>query len=102
MARKVLILDEESRGRLKRVVERGTNWRERQRAQTLLLLDEGMFSKHVAHKLGIHVRTVGTTRSEWLASGMASLADRPRSGAPRKLKPEHVQRLIALATARDP
>jgi transposase len=99
MARKLLILDEENRKRLKRVVDRGTNWRERQRAQTLLLLGEGMLSKNVAHQLGIHARTVGTTRSEWLASGMASLADRPRSGAPRKLKPEHVQRLLAWATA---
>ena len=99
MARKVLILDEENRKRLKRVVDRGTNWRERQRAQTLLLLGEGMLSKNVAHQFGIHARTVGTTRSEWLASGMASLADRPRSGAPRKLKPEHVQRLLAWATA---
>jgi transposase len=99
MVRKALTLDEESRRRLKRIVERGTNWRERQRAQTLLLLGEGTFSEVVAQKLGIHVRTVGTTRSQWLERGWQSLADRPRSGAPRKLAPDHVQRLAEWATA---
>jgi transposase len=97
MARKVLQLAEVDRWRLNRVVERGENWRERQRAQTLLLLGDGEFAENVAAKLGIHVRTVGTTRSQWLAEGMASLADRPRRGAPRKLSPEQVQRLADWA-----
>jgi len=64
-----------------------------------LLLSQGERSQDVAQQLGLNVRTVGTTRSQWLAHGMASLADRPRSGAPRKLRPEHVQRLLAWATA---
>ena len=97
MARIVLILADEDRWRLERVVKRSENWRERQRAETLLLLGSGAFAEDVAAKLGIHVRTVGTTRSRWLAQGMASLADRPRSGAPRKLTPEQVQRLADWA-----
>ena len=96
MARKVLHLDDEDRWRLERVVKRGENWRERQRAETLLL-GSGEFAEDVAAELGIHVRTVGTTRSRWQAEGMASLGDRPRSGAPRKLTPEQVQRLADWA-----
>jgi transposase len=99
MTRKALQLAEIDRWRLQRIVDRGQNWRERQRAQTLLLLGDGEFAENVAVKLGIHVRTVGTTRRRWLAEGMASLADRPRSGAPRKLTPEQVQRLADWARA---
>ena len=98
-ARKTLILDEASRVRLQHIVKRGDNWRERERAQTLLRLDAGVFAEDVAAELGLNVRTVRTTRCDWLDGGMASLADRPRCGAPRKLAPEHVQRLVAWAQA---
>ena len=99
MIRKILRLSDVDRCRLQRIVDRGWNWRERQRAQTLLLLDKGDSWTTVADKLGIHFRTVGTTRNQWLAEGMASLADRPRSGAPRKLTPEQVQRVAEWARA---
>ena len=100
MARKTLKLDDPSRKRLEMIVKRGENWRERERAQTLLLLDEGIFSENVAERLGIHVRTVRSTHSQWLESGLASLGDRARSGAPRKLTREHIERLVAWATAK--
>ncbi len=45
------------------------------------------------------MRTVRTTRCDWLDEGLASLADRPRCGAPKKLRLEHVQRLVAWAQA---
>ena len=63
MGRMVLKLGEASRVELEWVVKRGENWRERERAQTLLLLDQGVFAQEVAHQLGVNVRTVGTTRS---------------------------------------
>ena len=99
MARMVLKLDEASRIELERIVKRGENWRERERAQTLLMLGEGVFAEEVARRLGLNVRTVGTTRSRWLESGLESLADLPRSGAPRKLTAEHVERLVGWAKA---
>lgn len=99
MARMVLKLDEASRMELELVVKRGENWRERERAQTLLMLDKGVFAEEVAHQLGLNVRTVGTTRSRWLESGLESLADLPRSGAPRKLTTQHVERLVGWAKA---
>ena len=98
-ARKTLTLDEASRVQLAWIVKRGDNWRERERAQTLLRLDAGVFAEDVAAELGLNVRTVRTSRRDWLDSGMASLADRPRCGAPRKLAPEHVQRLLEWAQA---
>jgi len=99
MARIHFQLDCASRATLKQIFERGTQWRERQRARTLLLLDEGMMPEVVAEMLGIHVRTVGTTRNQWMATGLASLPDRPRSGAPRKLQAEHVERILNWAKA---
>ena len=98
-ARKNLALDEASRRELERIVKRGENWRERERAQTVLLVGAGVFAEDVASQLGLNVRTVRTTRLRWLESGSASLLDRPRCGAPRKLAPEHVQRLVEWAQA---
>ena len=99
MGRLVLKLGDASRVELEWVVKRGENWRERERAQTLLLLDRGVFAQEVAHQLGVNVRTVGTTRSRWLESGRESLGDLPRSGAPRKLTTQHVERLVGWAKA---
>ena len=99
MTLKALELDEGSRKRLEGVVRRGQNWRERERAQTLLLMAEGLSRREVAHELGLHVRTVGTTRSAWLASGLDALGDLPRSGAPRKLGVQHVERIVEWAVA---
>ena len=99
MTLKTLELDEVSRQRLERVVRRGCNWRERERAQTLLLLAQGLSRREVAQELELHVRTVGTTRSGWLASGLDALGDLPRSGAPRKLGPQHVERIVEWAVA---
>lgn len=98
-ARKALTLDETSRAQLAWIVKRGDNWRERERAQTLLRLDAGVFAEDVAAELGLNVRTVRSTRRDWLNSGLASLVDRSRCGAPRKLKPEHVRRLVEWAQA---
>ena len=96
-ARVKFSLNAQARKGLERIVKRGQNWRERERAQTLLLLDEGLFPEEVAAKLGLHVRTVGTTRNRWMETAWESLADLPRSGAPRKLAPEQVERIAAWA-----
>ena len=97
--RKILQLDDDSRAQLQHIVKRGSNWRERDRAQTLLLLDSGVFAEDVAIQMGLNVRTVRITHTNWRQTGMASLADLPRSGAPRKLQPEHVERLVQWAGA---
>ena len=96
-ARKTLQLDEQSRTQLQRIVKRSGDWRERERAQTLLLLDSGLFAQDVANQLGLNVRTVRTTHIRWRQNALASLPDKPRSGAPQKLNSGHVQRLVQWA-----
>jgi transposase len=93
------ILSPADRLRLEKVVDRGENWRERQRAQTLVLLDNGTPRAEIAASLGIDVRTVGSTRSAWLCEGMSSLPDRPRSGAPWKVTPQQWDKLVELASS---
>ena len=84
---------------LERIFDRGINWRARQPAHTLILLDDGFIMAEVAAKIGIHVRTVGSTRTSWILAGMDSLVDLERSGAPRKISPEELKKLVALTGA---
>jgi transposase len=92
-----LELAPEDRSKLQWIISRGENWRERERAQTLLLLDDGLSLAQVANAVGIHARTVGFTRIDWLARRFESLIDRPRSGAPRKISPEELDKLLEVA-----
>ena len=95
--RKTLQLDEDSRAALQHIFKRASDWRERERAQTLLLLDSGLFAQAVADQLGLNVRTVRTTHIRWRQDAFASLPDKPRSGAPQKLDATHMERLVQWA-----
>ena len=83
-------LCEADRPQLAHIVERGSDWRARQRACTLLLLHSSKPINTVAAEQGLNRDTVGVHRDTWLAKGIAGLFDAPRSGAPRKLQAEHV------------
>jgi transposase len=95
--RVTLSLSAEDRDALEQVISRGDNWRQRERAQTLILLGDGLTTDEVAAVVKVHVRTVGSTRIAWLADGINSLADLARSGAPRKISQEALERLVAMA-----
>jgi len=97
--RAVLKLNPAERISLARLAQRGDNWRVRQRAQTLIYLHDGISMSAAAELLGVHVRTVGSTRIAWLDCGEASLHDSPRCGAPHKLGEQELQRIVALAGA---
>ncbi len=100
MSRKfTLSLSRENRSRLQHIVDRGTNWRERERAETLILLDGALSMQEVADAIGVNVRTVGSTRLAWLKYGVDSLADLPRSGAPKKISQQQVENLLIHADA---
>jgi len=96
---KSLTLTEEERQQLRRIDERGSDWRERRRARTLLLLDKGLSIDAVVTEQKIHRDTVADHREAWLARSFAGLRDRPRSGAPRKLSEAHKELLCAWAKA---
>lgn len=83
---------------LQRIVDRGENWRERERSKTLILLDDGLTMRQVSEVVEIDIRTVGLTRMDWTARGFASLTDSPRPGAPKKILPEQLESLLKFAT----
>jgi transposase len=82
---------------LQNIIDRGTNWRERERAKTLILLDDGQSMKVIADTVGIDIRTVGLTRMDWLKRGFESLVDAPRTGAPKKITAEQLEKLLDAA-----
>jgi len=90
---KALTLTAEQRRQLKQIDESGSDWRERRRARTVLLLGEGRSVARVAAEQSIHKETVACHRDAWLARSFEGLRDLPRSGAPRKLSETHRQLL---------
>jgi len=94
---KTLTLTAEERHQLTQIDERGSDWRKRRRARTVLLLDEGRSLDGVALQQKIHKETVANHRDAWLSRRFDGLCDRSRSGAPRKLSATHRQLLCAWA-----
>jgi transposase len=94
-----LRLSVKDRDALLKIVKRGENWKERERAETLLLLDEDNTLQTVSDMLGINIKTVSSTRSAWLKEGLTCLSDKQRSGAPHKLSSADVRNIQARARA---
>ncbi len=68
--------------------------------------DDGLSMQKVADEVGIDVRTVGLTRIHWLANGINALKDALRPGAPKKIRPDQVDKLkesasLELLTAKE-
>ncbi|WP_232422404.1 helix-turn-helix domain-containing protein [Methylosarcina fibrata] len=78
---------------LRAVIKKSSDWRERERAETVLLLASGKTVKEVAEQQNLCREAVRIRRRKWLKRGLASLPDQPRSGAPTKLTNEHRQQL---------
>ena len=89
MKLKDLELSAEDRVKLLEIVEKGSDWRVRHRAQTLLLFGDGWRAKAIAAQQSLNLDTVYDRRKHWLAEGFGSLADKHRSGAPSKLSTVH-------------
>ena len=49
--------------------------------------------------MGIHIRTVGFTRLDWISRRFESLVDRPRTGAPRKISAVQLEKIVEAACA---
>lgn len=95
----IIGLSSEDRASLEEISSRSSNWRQRERAQTLLFLDDGIKPAEVAQRIGINPRTVAITRKYWFKEGFPSLLDSPRSGAPRKITPDQIAQIVANATS---
>jgi transposase len=82
-------LREEEKDELKKLIKKGKDWRERERAETILLLSEGLSVIEVAQRQGVIAETIRERRRRWYKKGLLSLADERRSGAPSKLNEAH-------------
>ena len=65
----------------------------RQRAMGLRLLHEGQTSKEVAQVMSVSQPVVYDWHHRWQANGLEGLANRPKSGRPRKADHSYVERL---------
>ncbi|MCQ8130647.1 helix-turn-helix domain-containing protein [Methylomonas rivi] len=82
---KPIELSETEREQLEIIVKKGSDWRERERAQTILMLSDGQTVIAVAAHQGVKPEAIRERRRKWWRNGLASLPDQPRSGAPSKL-----------------
>ncbi|MGZ5030207.1 MAG: helix-turn-helix domain-containing protein [Methylobacter sp.] len=57
------------------------------------MLASGASVEAVAERQGLCREAVRIRRRKWLKSGLASLPDQPRSGAPSKLADEHREQI---------
>jgi transposase len=68
-----------------------------QRARIVLRAAEGASNRQIAAELGLSLPTVGQWRTAFAATGTAGLADRPRSGRPRRLDETTAKLIVAKA-----
>jgi transposase len=89
---------------LRSLTRRGTTAaRTLTRARVLLLADRGLRDAEIADATGVDARTVQRLRRRWAEEGVeASLVDRPRPGAVRRLDGPQEAQLVALACSDPP
>lgn len=98
-----LHLTEEERNTLKRYVRRlKTAQHLAMRSRIVLRCADGLTNKAVAEELGISKPMVGKWRSRFLVRRLDGLLDEPRSGAPRKVSDEEVERVVTLTLESTP
>lgn len=93
MRAKTIELSERDREQLQAIIKKGIDWRERERAQTVLMLANGQTVLAVAEQQGVKPEAIRERRRKWWKKGLASLPDQPRCGAPSKLTDAHRSQL---------
>ena len=88
-----LELAPDDRAKLQEVVAKGSDWRARHRAQTLLYFDDGLRANDIMALQNLNIDTVYDRRKNWLSKGFAFLFDVHRSGAPPKLNAIHREQI---------
>ena len=88
-----LELSADDRAKLQEVVAKGSDWRARHRAQTLLYFDDGLRAKDIVALQDLNIDTVYDRLKNWLSMGFAFLFDVHRSGAPPKLNAIHREQI---------
>ena len=100
----MLVLSQDERAGLERIARRRKAGQAvATRARVVLACAEpGATNMGVARALGVSRPTVATWRARFLAHRMEGLDDAPRSGAPRKVGDEEVERLVSLTLDTQP
>ncbi|WP_427501511.1 helix-turn-helix domain-containing protein [Methylomonas sp. MED-D] len=93
MRARAIELNESEREQLQQIIKKGSDWRERERAQTILMLANGQTVIAIAEQQGVKPEAIRERRRKWWRNGLNSLPDQPRSGAPSKLTDAHRCRL---------
>ena len=100
-----ILLTAEERGALQRLVRRrGAGQAAVMRARIVLAADTEpqTTNKTIAAHLGVSRRSVITWRQRFVAHRLDGLVDAPRSGAPRRVGDEVVERMITLTLEEQP
>lgn len=99
----VLKLKEADRDKLELIARRPkTSQRAAQRARIILGCAQGSNNGQVAAALGVSASTVGKWRARYIAQGLESLGDAPRSGAPRRITDRQVEAVITKTLEQKP
>ena len=72
------------------------------RARIIVACAEGLGHKAVARRERVSPHTVGKWRGRYLAHGLEGLYDAARSGAPRKLGDDAIERVVVMTLERKP
>lgn len=98
-----LVLTAEERRTLERWIgRRKTGQAQAQRARIVLACATGAANAVVAEQLGVRRLTVVKWRARFLAERLEGLIDRRRSGAPRRISDEAVDRAITMTLEKTP
>ena len=73
-----------------------------ERARIILAAAQGLKNKVVAVQVGVCPDTVGKWRSRFLSDRLDGLLDQPRTGAPRQIGDNEVERLIVATLEQQP
>ena len=99
----ILKLKEADREKLELIARRPkTSQRAAQRARIILACAQGIDNGQVAAALRVSAPTVGKWRARYIAQGLESLGDAPRSGAPRRITDRQVEAVITKTLEQKP
>ena len=73
-----------------------------QRSRIVLLAADGLDSKVIASRVGVHEATVGKWRRRYIERGINGLIDEPRPGAPRKIGDADVEAVVVKTLEETP
>lgn len=73
-----------------------------QRSRIVLLAADGLDSKVIASRVGVHEATVGKWRRRFMERGIDGLIDEPRPGAPRKIGDADVEAVVVKTLEETP